>query len=174
VKLKAAAATFVLSFMLICIILTAYAAGPDQGEQTGERVDPSWHHFTLMATGAASDPHNGHITVSLSLTGTFDGKLKTVLHLDVQGGSVTLSKYGTFPVTKSHGIWIQGKHYIELTLKITGKYGGNMVVWDLDGETGKLKGNSLQVSLDSERVILPTSPRVILRDLDLTVTLKLS
>lgn len=174
-KLKAAAATFVLSFMLVCIILTAHAAGPDQGEQTGERVDPSWHSFTLTATGAAYDSHYGHINVLLSLTGKFDGKLKTVLHLDVNGGSVTLDKYGTFTVTKSPGIWIQGKHYIELTLKITGKYGGHMVVWDLDGETGTLKGNSLPVSLDSERVVLPTSQRVILYDLDLsTGTLKLS
>ncbi len=130
------------------------------------------HSFTLTLTGTAYDPHNHvHVNIALSVTGTANGKLKTEIDLYVKGGDVSVNKYGTFSVSHGSGELVAFCHYIALYIWLTPKYGGKIALWCLSGKTGKLSGQTLQVSLDARHIILPMKGYPRLDDLDLKGTI---
>jgi hypothetical protein len=130
------------------------------------------HGFTLTLTGTAHDPQkHTYVNVALTVTGTADGKLKTVVTLHVKGGDVSVSTYGTFSVSHGNGQLVLRCHYIALYIWLTPKYGGKTALWCISGKTGTLTGHTLQVSLGANHVILPMKGSPRLDDLDLKGTI---
>jgi len=130
------------------------------------------HGFTLTLTGTAYDPHK-HVSVdvALSVTGTADGKLKTVVNLHVKGGDVSANNYGTFSVSHGNGQLVLRCHYVALFIWLTPKYGGKTALWSMSGKTGTLSGQTLHVSLYASHVILPITGSPRLDNLSLTGTI---
>jgi hypothetical protein len=156
---------------IIISILIASALAASYTSYTTVLANPT-HGFTLSVSGTAYDPHKHmHVNVALSLTGTADGKLKTVITLHVKGGDVSVSSYGTFSVSHGNGQLVLRCHYVALFIWLTPKYGGKIALWCMSGKTGKLSGQTLQVSLDANHVILPMKGSPRLDDLDLKGTI---
>jgi uncharacterized membrane protein len=131
------------------------------------------HDFTLTTNGQAYDRSHGFAVriVSLSTIGQASGKLSKVLNLVVKSGDINVGHYGTFAVIRGTGVLIQSCHFIHLIIKITPKYGGRIIVWDLRGWTGRISGNSVPVLFYSSKVLLPLSGYPKLYVLALTGTL---
>jgi len=137
-------------------------------------LSKSSYDFTLTASGQAHDRfHQEQIDVALLVMGTADGKYTTVINLHVKGGDLRVDDYEALSVSRGYGILIQHSHYIYLTITITSRYGGQIVVWFLRGKTWTLSGNSLPVSLSSSRVILPLQDYPNLDNLKLKGTITL-
>jgi hypothetical protein len=158
----------ILAIFLSCLVASiavasaAYATSPKQSSQ----------NFTLTATGQAYDPVNGYVTVTLSLSGTARGKLTKVVQLYVQGGTLEVEGYGTFTISKGHGLVLQRHRYIHLIFKMTPLYGGHCVRWNTFGATGDLTGDTLPVPLlYSRRAIIPTAKNPRLYSMMLTGTI---
>jgi hypothetical protein len=117
----------------------------------------SSHSCSVTLVGRAYDPdHHKHVTVYVTLKGTTDGKLASVLRIWISSGKVRIEGWGTFTVIRGYATLIQKCHYIRLTIKIASKYyGGPTAVWTLCGKTGHLHGKTLLLSFYSRRVTLP-------------------
>jgi len=135
----------------------------------------STHSFTLQLTGTAYDPQkHAPVNVVLYVTGSADGKLKTLMDLDVKDGDVSVNpNYGTFYVSWGSGELVSCCHYFMLCIWLIPKYGGRIALWCLSGRTGTLLGQTLKVSLDASHVILPMNGSPRLDDLDLSGTIAL-
>jgi hypothetical protein len=130
------------------------------------------HSFTLEVGGTAYDPQQHvYVNVAISVTGTADGKLKTVIHLDVKGGDVSIQDYGTFSVSRGSGELVRSSNFISLHIWVTPKYGGKVALWIMVGNTGTLSGQTLQVSPNSNHVTLPIAGHPRLDNLSLTGTI---
>jgi hypothetical protein len=162
------ALTLALSITLLCIALVAYSG------VAFAKFTP--HTFTLTVSGTAYDSHLGkQVSVVLTLTGTVTGNKETVFVLHVHGGTLTVNSYGTFAIPSGSGILVLCRHMINFDFKVTPKYGGHVVMWDLDGFAGKLVGGNVHVCFDPEhKIILPTLGSPVLYDVDLAGTLSLS
>ena len=160
----------------VAVILSCILAGVAVVSYVGVTGGFLSHGFTLTATGRAYDPANHrYVAVSLSLTGTIDGKMSRVLTFHVVGGDLQVHDYGTFPVLRTPGILVYKFHFAWLTIKMTSQqYGGQMVVWCLRGRTGSVQGNNLPVSFYSSWVKLPVAGNHHLLGLWLTGTITLS
>lgn len=133
----------------------------------------SSHGFILSATGTAYDVHRQvYVNVALTLAGTADGKLKTVIHLSGMGGDVSVQDYTIFSVSKGVGELVMPSHYIVLIIWVTPRYGGRIALWPMIGRTGTLSGQTVPFSLYSNHVILPIqgTPRLDSLSLQGTIT----
>jgi hypothetical protein len=162
-----------LAVSIIISILIASALAASYTGYTTVLANPT-HGFTLTLTGTAQDRQN-HVSVKVTftVTGTADGKLKTVVTLHVKGeADVFVSTYGTFDVSHGNGQLILRCRYIALCIWLTPEYGGKTTLWCMSGRTGTLHGQTLEVSLRAEDVILPMkgSPRLWELSLKGTIT----
>lgn len=129
------------------------------------------HSFALRVSGTAYDTHNhGYVNVDISVIGTADGKLKMVIDLDVKGGDVKIQDI-TFSVSRGCGELVWRCAYIELSIRLTPKYGGKTTLWCMSGKTGTLSNQALQVSLHSSHVIPPITSYPRLDNLSLKGTI---
>lgn len=153
--------------ILSASVLTASYAGylPVFAEST--------HGFTLSAQGTAYDPHEqADVNVALTLAGTADGQLRTVVDLHVKGGDVSVQDYAIFSVSKGFGELVMPSQYIVLIIWVTPRYGGKVALWCMSGKTEALSGQTLLFSLYSDHVILPIqgTPRLDNLSLEGTIT----
>jgi hypothetical protein len=156
--------------VVICVLIASALAASYMGYTT-VLANPT-HGFTLKLTGTAYDPQKHvYVNVALLVTGTADGKLKTVVSLYVKGGSVSVHNYGTFSVSRGSGQLVKCSHYIALSIWLTPKYGGKIALWSMSGKTGTLSGQTLQVSLYASHVILPIKGSARLDKLSLKGTI---
>lgn len=154
-----------ISILIASVLVASYTS------YTSVLAKPTYG-FTLSVNGTAYDPQKHvHVYVAISVTGTAEGKLKTEIDLYVKGGDVSVTNYGTFYVSRGFGELVTDCHYIALYLWLTAKYGGRNALWCMSGKTGKLSGQTLQVSLDASHVILPMKGSPRLDDLDLKGTI---
>ena len=155
-----------ISILIVSALLISYAG------YTTVSAKPI-HGFTLSVMGTAYDPQkNVYVSVTLSVLGTANGKLKTEIDLIVKGGDVSVNhNYGTFPVSKGCGELVYPCHYIALYIWLTQKYGGTVSLWCMEGRTVGLSGQTLKVSLFASHVILPVTGRPRLDDLSLSGTI---
>jgi hypothetical protein len=159
-----------LAILLSCIIIGVAAVSYMQATSGA-----ATQGFTLTLTGKGYDKAHHPYPVSMTLTGTRDGKLKMVASLWVKGGNVNVQNYGTFAVSSGYGALVQKCHLIWMSIKMTGQYyGGHTAVWHLCGKTGTLSSNDLPVSFFADKVILPLKGSPKLYDLTLTGTLTLN
>jgi len=156
--------------IVIPILIASVLAASYMGYTTV--LAKSTHGFTLTASGTAYDPHKHmYVNVVLSVTGTADGKLKMVIDLHAKGGDASINDYGAFSVSRGSGELVWRCHYIELSIWLTPKYGGKTALWHMSGKTGTLSGQTLQVSLYSNHVILPITGHPRLDNLSLKGTI---
>lgn len=164
--MKSRSAVSTVIFILIASALAASYTG-----YTTVLATPT-HGFTLTLTGTAYDTQkHTSVNVALSVTGTADGKLKMIVSLYVNGGDVSVDNYGTFSASQGCGELVSSCHYIALCIWLTPKYGGKTALWCMSGKTGKLSGQTLQVSLGATHIILPLTGYPRLDDLDLKGTI---
>jgi hypothetical protein len=143
-------------YSVVCILVASALAASYMG-YTAVLATPT-HGFTLTLTGTAYAPQKHmYVKVTLSLIGSADGKLKTVVTLHVKGGGATVNSYGTFSVSHGCGQLVMRCHYFALSIWLTPKYGGKTAIWCMSGRTGTLSGQTLKVSLYASHVILPTT-----------------
>ncbi len=126
--------------------------------------------FTLNAAGNAFDVQNQtDVEVSISITGTADGKLETTVNVNVLGGDINVEGYSSFSVADGSGALTKsGETVLELTL--AEQYGGASTTWMLNCETSALDEKTLSVALSAENVSLPLEGNPSLTGLSLTGT----
>ena len=156
--------------IVISILIASVLAASYMGYATV--IAKPTHGFTLTVSGKAYDPvKHVYVNVALSVTGTADGELKTVICLYVKGGDVSITNYGTFSVSRGSGQLVWPSNYIALSIWLTPKYGGKAALWCMSGKTGTLYGKTLDVSLYSSHVILPITGYPRLDNLSLKGTI---
>jgi hypothetical protein len=126
--------------------------------------------FTLIANGTAFDEINEKdIGVSLSFTGTADGKLEDIVNVNILGGDINVEGYESVSIADGSGTLIKsGETVIELDL--VEQYGGNNVTWMLSCETSEIDEETLSVLLNADNVSLPFINNPTLSGLSLTGT----
>lgn len=128
--------------------------------------------FTLTATGTAKNAADETVGVSISIQGNANGKLKTVFHLHTKGGDATIENYDVISATKGQGIIVNKNSFIHLNVMMSSQYyGGRSTVWILRGTTEPLTDNTMPVSLQAPRVVLPLEGYPQLTDLTLDGTI---
>jgi hypothetical protein len=137
-----------LSFLVAGVLVASYAGYSAYSTST--------YAFTMTVSGWAHDPHtNKNVAATISLTGTAVGDITKIYNLYIKSGDATVQNYGHFTISSGYGTLVQNSHYIFLGLKLTGGYGGYLVLWYLTGSTGALLPHALPVSFTSSQVILP-------------------
>jgi hypothetical protein len=160
------ALSIIISVLIASALLGSYAG------YTAASANPT-HGFTLSVKGTAYDPQKQvDVSVTLSVVGTANGKLKIEINLYVKGGDIFVDHgYGTFSVSQGTGELVFQCHYIALYIWVTPKYGGKVALWCLEGRTGTLSGQTLGVSLSGTYLILPTKGYPRLDNLSLSGTI---
>jgi len=162
------------SKVALAIILTCIIIGIASGSYIQATSGAPTQTFTLTLNGTGYNKAHQTLAIGIKLTGTRTGALGMVVNLWVKGGDVTVSTYGTFPVSAGYGALIQEFRYIWMWIKINGIYGGYTTIWYFGGKTKDLSGKNLPVSFFADQVILPLEGNPYLNDVHLTGTLTLN
>ena len=127
--------------------------------------------FTLIASGTALDTKtNKLVSVTLSLSGSTDGFLQTIISLNVKGGDFKVAGYNDITVSSGCGLIISTCRYNQFSLIIGGQYGGQVTCLLLTGTVTPISSNTLSLSLSSNIVVLPFQGYPVLKNLQLSDT----
>jgi hypothetical protein len=127
--------------------------------------------FTLTASGTAKDTKTSKpVVVTLSLSGSTDGSLQTIINLNVKGGDFKVAGYNDITVSSGSGYIISLCRYNQFSLIIGGQYGGQVTYLLLTGTVTPVSSNTLSLSLSSNIVVLPFQGYPVLKNLQLTDT----
>ncbi len=178
ISLKSKILATVTIILIISIALSSYgyvAASPKTTHEKPVITQKNYDDFTLTATGTARNSAHHTVDVTLTIQGTANGKIKTVLQLHTKGGDATIENFNDISVTRGHGFIIYKYHFIQLNLRMSATYyGGRSTIWFLRGTTGSLSDDSMPVSLHSSIVVLPLKGYPYLTNLKLTGTIELT
>lgn len=126
--------------------------------------------FTMTATGTAYDDRNQeNVNVSISITGTAEGKLETTVSINARGGDVNVENYGTFSVSSGSGT-IDQSGDTSLELDLAEQYGGKQTTWMLSCKVNSVEEKTFSVTLSSASVSLPLDDYPSLTNLSLNGT----
>lgn len=170
---KLAAITLVL---IVSIALASYgyaAAAPKTPHEKPAASQKIYNTFTLSATGTATNSAKEQVTITISIEGNANGKLKTVFHLHTQSGDATIEGYDAISAVRGQGIVVNKNNFIHLSIMMSSdNYGGRSTLWVLRGTTDTLSDNTTPVSLQAPRVVLPLegNPRLTNLALEGTIT----
>jgi hypothetical protein len=158
--------------MIASIVLSSYAAIASAKPKDNSPSQKQFDTFTLTAAGTAFNAAGEEVDVSIAINGHANGKLKTVFHLRTQGGDATIETFDDISATKGQGIIVNKCDFIHLNVMMSAQYyGGRSTVWILRGTTEDLVGNTMEVSLQAPRVVLPLEGHPRLTDLTLDGTI---
>lgn len=142
----------VTAVLLTTILLSSYSAFAAAAHQPQKHYDS----FILTASGRAHNEQGKIVNVELTIEGKTNGIIRTVFHVKTQGGDATVTGYQTISATKGYGIIINKNHFAQFYILMSAQYyGGSSTLWMLKGHTGTLRDDTLPVSLESRRVVLP-------------------
>ena len=145
--------------LIVCIALTSYgyaAAAPKSSHEKPAISQENYDSFTLTATGTGVNAADEVVTVSLSIEGNANGKIKTVFQLHTQSGDATVEGYDTIYAVRGQGIVVNKNNFIHLDIMMSSdNYGERSTLWVLKGNTGTLTDDTMSVSLQAPRVVLP-------------------
>jgi hypothetical protein len=134
-----------------------------------------FNSFTLSAAGTAKDTKtNKNVAVTLSLSGSASGTLKTIINLNVKGGDLNVAGYSDITVSSGSGYIISSCKYNQFSLTITDKYGGQVACALLTGTATQISSNTLSLKLSSGTLVLPFPGHPTLKNLYLTDTIILT
>jgi hypothetical protein len=126
--------------------------------------------FTLTATGTAYDDRNQEaVNVSISITGTAEGKLETTVTINARGGDVNVENYGAFSVSSGSGTLNQSGD-TSLQLDLAEQYGGKQTTWTLSCKVNSVEEKTFSVTLSAGSVSLPLEDYPSLTNLSLNGT----
>ena len=176
ISLKSKLLSTLTVVLIVSIALATYAsyasAAPKSTHEKPAAPQKQYHSFTLTATGEAKNAAHETVTVSLSIQGNTDGKLKTVFNLHTKGGDATIENYDPVSATKGQAIIVNKHNFIHLNVMMSAQYyGGRSTVWILRGNIEPLTDNTMPVFLEAPRVILPLKGYPQLTDLKLDGTI---
>ncbi len=158
-KLKSKLLAAITVVLILSIALASYgfaAAAPKTSHEKTSTAQKNYNSFTLTATGTATNAAHEAVTVSLSIEGNANGKIKTVFHINTQNGKATIEGYDTIYAVRGQGIMVYRNNFIHLDLMMSSdNYGGRSTLWVLRGTSQALTGNTMPVSLQTPRVVLP-------------------
>jgi hypothetical protein len=180
ISLKSKLLTTLTIVLVASIVLASYAslasAGQKQGQQKPEKTpQKQYSNFALTASGTAKNAAGEKIAISFSVEGSVNGKSKTVIHLHTQSGDTTIQGYDSFAVVRGEAIVIEKSRFINLVVMMSSDaYGGRNTLWVLHGTTGQAKSDTMPVSLEAHRVVLPLHGYPQLTNLQLTGTISLT
>jgi hypothetical protein len=169
-----------ISFLVLStlILVAAFAAisAPIAAATPTSKHPSTYHSFILQASGHAYDPKNHKwVDVTLSLSGSVEGKTYKALTLHSKGGEVTVKGYGVFEAAKSQGVIILRKDFAQLTTMLCPSYyGGCKSVWCMWGKLEDREDGTVPIMLKAERVNLPIQGHPRLYDVHLEGTIQLS
>ncbi len=145
--------------LILSIALASYgfaAAAPKTSHEKPATSQKNYNSFTLTATGTATNAAHEAVAVSLSIEGNANGKLKTVFHIHTQNGEATIEGYDAIYAVRGQGIVVNKNNFIHLDIMMSAdNYGGRSTLWVLRGTSEALTDNTMPVSLQTPRVVLP-------------------
>jgi hypothetical protein len=176
ISLKSKPLALITVLLVATIALSSYAAFasavPKLDPGKSDEAHKIYNSFTLEATGTATDLAGNPVTITMDISGKANGKLRTVFHLRTQGGDISVEGYEAFSATRGQGIIVNKNNFIILNIMMSAQYyGGRSTVWILRGTTGEVADDTLDVSLQSRRVILPIQDYPQLRNIELEGTI---
>ena len=156
-KSRILAATIVVLIVSIALASYGSAAGAPKASQEKPTIpQKNYDSFTLTATGAGVNAADEVVTMSLSIEGNANGKIKTVFQLHTQSGDVTIEGCDAIYAIRGQGIVVNKSNFIHLDIMMSSdNYGGRSTLWVLTGTTGTLTDTALPVTLQAPRVVLP-------------------
>jgi hypothetical protein len=178
IGLKSKLLTTLTIVLITSIVLASYAsftsaAAQKQGHQKPDAPQKQYSSFALTASGTAKNAAGEHVVVSLSIDGSVNGKSKTVIHLHTQSGDASVEGYDSIAAIRGQGIVVNKNHFVHLVIMMSSDaYGGRNTLWVLRGTTQSLtESNTMPISLEAPKVMLPTDGYPQLTDLTLAGTI---
>jgi hypothetical protein len=191
ISLKSKLLSTLTVVLIVTIALSTYAtfvsAAPKQTHEKPVLSQKQFNSFKLTATGEAKNAAGETVPVSISIEGNANGKLKTVFHIHTQSGTATINGNDAISAVRGQGIIVNKNGFIHLGQGIvvnkngfihlvimmsSDAYGGRNTLWVLRGTTESLtESNTMLVSLEAPKVILPTNGYPQITDLTLTGTI---
>lgn len=179
IRLKSKLLTTLTAVLIVSIVFSTYAAfasaAPKQASEKPPQSQKQFNSFTLTATGETKNAAGETVPVSISIQGNANGKLKTVFHMHTQSGAATIQGYDAISAVRGQGIVVNKNNFIHLAIMMSSDaYGGRNTLWVLRGTTESLTENTMPVSLQAHRVVLPINGYQQLADLTLAGTISFS
>jgi hypothetical protein len=177
VSLKSKLLSALAVVLIVSIVLSTYAAfaaaAPKASNEKPAESQKIYNSFTLAASGTAINAADEVVGVSFLIQGNANGKLKTVFHLHTQNGDTIIEGYDAISAVRGQGIVVNKNYFIHLSIMMSSdNYGGRNTLWVLRGTTDALTDDTLPVSLQAPRVVLPIEgyPQLTGLSLDGTIT----